>query len=399
MVKLIEKFEDSSFSPENFHRCLKTICSTSSVLNDFVKTAKKKSIPFLVGNQIEAFFKNLGDTEIAVAFAFKSPVLASRNFQDLKNNVFLNRFVKPIEIDEWNSDPQSLEEMKKIFHLFLQYRELNLSSPIKYVVIDDESDDALTNPSTVITYIRGSKSEIKLLSQPPAPIPTGAKGIDWVELMLEPPEGDLNVCLELLITYCENGQRGKRAQQTFKLEDQIQVKGLLPGKDYIFQIQVRSNAGLSPPSSWSDGIATEKDVPLAQKILQECVKVVDDNSEIEIFTPKSKDEAFIGDGLRFVQVGEAGAHYHYRERTIMVLGATGVGKTTFLNSMANYVANVRENDPFRLKIVTEIEEGKASSQSKTKMVSAYCFNNTKLPYRLVVIDTPGNILLHLIELC
>ncbi len=395
MVKLIKKFEDSSFSPENFHRCLKTICSTSSVLNDFVKTAKKKSIPFLVGNQIKAFFKNLGDNEAAVAFAFKSSVLASRNLQELKNNVFSNRFVKPSESDEWNSDPQSLEEMKKSFHLFLQYRELNLSSPIKYIVIDDESDDAL-HPSAVITYIRGSKSEIKLLSQPPAPIPTGAKGIDWVELMLEPPEGDLNVCLELLITYCENGQRGKCAQQTFKLEDEIQVKGLLPGKNYIFQIQVRSNAGLSPPSLWSDGIATEKDVPLAQKILQECVKVADANSEIDIFTPKSKDEAFIGDGLRIVQVGEAGAHY--RERTIMVLGATGVGKTTFLNSMANYVANVRENDPFRLKIVTEIEEGKASSQSKTKMVSAYCFNNTKLPYRLVVIDTPGNILLHLIEL-
>ena len=44
----------------------------------------------------------------------------------------------------------------------------------------------------------------------------------------------------------------------------------------------------------------------------------------------------------------------------------------------------------RFKIVTEAQEGKPGSKSKTKIMTAYRFNNTKLPYRLSVIDTPGN---------
>jgi hypothetical protein len=393
MNKLIKNCEDSSFSPKNFQSCLKTISSTAIVLNEFLKTAKEKGIPFLVGNQIEAFLKNLGGNEVVVAFAFKSSVLATRNLHELKKNLFRNKFNKPSESDEWNSDPRNLEEMKEIFRLFLQYREFNLTSPIKYVVIDDESDDTSESPAGVVMYSGRSKSEFTLPNELLAPIPTGARGADFVELLLEPPQFGRNFCSEYLITYCEDGQRRKQSHQTFKLADEIQVKGLLPGKKYIFQIQARSKAGLSPPSLWSDGISTEKEVSLAKKILEESAKVVDSNCQLEIYTPKSKDEAIVDDGLRIVQVGEAGPHYHFREKTIMVLGATGVGKTTFLNSMANYLVNVRENDPFRFKIVTEVEEGKASSQSKTKMVSAYCFNNTKLPYRMVVVDTPGMLIL------
>ena len=42
--------------------------------------------------------------------------------------------------------------------------------------------------------------------------------------------------------------------------------------------------------------------------------------------------------------------------------------------------------------MTEGEEGGVSSKSKTKLVTAYTFNNTKLQFRLLVIDTPGKAL-------
>ena len=41
--------------------------------------------------------------------------------------------------------------------------------------------------------------------------------------------------------------------------------------------------------------------------------------------------------------------------------------------------------------MTEVQEGKADSKSKTKILTAYFFNKTKLKYRLIVIDTPGKI--------
>eukprot|EP01084_Bolivina_argentea_P134651 237450_1 len=52
------------------------------------------------------------------------------------------------------------------------------------------------------------------------------------------------------------------------------------------------------------------------------------------------------DKLDAIKVGK-------RHRTIMVIGATGTGKTTLLNSMMNYLWQVEYNDPYRFKLVYE----------------------------------------------
>ena len=393
LTNLIQNYEDSCFSPKNFQLCLKTIRSTSLLLEKLLKLAKVKSVRVLVDNQLADLVK---DDKKVIVFAFKSPVLATKKLQELKNHVFQNTFAKPCELEEWNGNPEILERTEKTFRSFLEYKDFNQSSSVKFVVLDDESDDNVGSPTVIWIYNKGPKFQIELPSNAPIPVPTGAKGVDWIELTLEPPSFGRNFCLEYLLTIVEYGRRGKKRQDAFDVDNVIKIKNLMPGKKYTFQTQIRSETGVSPPSDWSDGVETEKESSLAQKILDESVKVADANSQLNIYTPKYKDVEFVCDGLRKIQVGGPG-QYHYKEKSIMVLGATGAGKTTFLNSMSNYLANVHEGDPFRFKIVTEGEEGEASSQSKTKMVSAYCFNHTKLPYRLTVVDTPGKfvVFLHL----
>jgi GTP-binding protein EngB required for normal cell division len=107
---------------------------------------------------------------------------------------------------------------------------------------------------------------------------------------------------------------------------------------------------------------------------------------LDVYKPKGK-EIEVSDGLKKIEIGKP--QRRFREKTILVVGATGTGKTTLLNSMVNYLYDVRQEDEFRFKIVTQDDEGREDSKSKTKHVSAYCFNNTRLPYRLVVVDTPG----------
>jgi predicted GTPase len=125
---------------------------------------------------------------------------------------------------------------------------------------------------------------------------------------------------------------------------------------------------------------------LAMKKRFESVPVLDSNTELDIFKPKAK-EIDVSKGLKKVVIGKS--EKQFREKTILVVGATGTGKTTFLNSMVNYLYDVKQEDDFRFKIVTQADEGHEDAKSKTKQVSAYCFNDTKLPYRLVVVDTPG----------
>ena len=79
------------------------------------------------------------------------------------------------------------------------------------------------------------------------------------------------------------------------------------------------------------------------------------------------------------------------EKVLMMVGATGAGKTTLINGMVNHILGIKWADKFRYKIVEEdCEVSQASSQ--TKEITAYTFHPMKdsaVPYTFTIIDTPG----------
>uniref|UniRef100_A0A667ZC03 AIG1-type G domain-containing protein n=1 Tax=Myripristis murdjan TaxID=586833 RepID=A0A667ZC03_9TELE len=80
-----------------------------------------------------------------------------------------------------------------------------------------------------------------------------------------------------------------------------------------------------------------------------------------------------------------------RNRTIMVLGAAGSGKSTLINGMINYIVGVEWKDSFRFKL---IDEGglRSQAESQTSEVTVYKINHQegfKIPYSLTIVDTPG----------
>ncbi|XP_046463224.1 uncharacterized protein LOC124209324 [Daphnia pulex] len=80
-----------------------------------------------------------------------------------------------------------------------------------------------------------------------------------------------------------------------------------------------------------------------------------------------------------------------RQRTILMLGATGSGKSTLINAMVNYVLGVEWNDDFRFKLIDE-PAGKSQAYSQTDLVTTYDLyemKGSRLNYSLTVVDTPG----------
>ncbi|XP_030016532.1 uncharacterized protein LOC115437481, partial [Sphaeramia orbicularis] len=78
-------------------------------------------------------------------------------------------------------------------------------------------------------------------------------------------------------------------------------------------------------------------------------------------------------------------------RTIMVLGATGAGKSTLINGMINYILGVRWDDSYRFKLVDE-GQGKTQAESQTSEATVYKINyreEFQIPHSLTIIDTPG----------
>ena len=71
----------------------------------------------------------------------------------------------------------------------------------------------------------------------------------------------------------------------------------------------------------------------------------------------------------------------------MVVGGTGVGKTTLINRMVNYIFGVNYTDTFRFQLIEEIESSETESQ--TVDIHKYTIRLNNFPYKITIIDTPG----------
>uniref|UniRef100_A0A3Q3WQT4 AIG1-type G domain-containing protein n=1 Tax=Mola mola TaxID=94237 RepID=A0A3Q3WQT4_MOLML len=77
-------------------------------------------------------------------------------------------------------------------------------------------------------------------------------------------------------------------------------------------------------------------------------------------------------------------------KTILLVGETGTGKSTLINVLVNYVMGVEWEDDVWFEIVED--EQRRQSQSQTSDVVVYQifgFEGKTLPYSLTIIDTPG----------
>ena len=80
-----------------------------------------------------------------------------------------------------------------------------------------------------------------------------------------------------------------------------------------------------------------------------------------------------------------------QNKVLMLVGATGAGKSTLINGMINFIFGVKWENDFRFKLIhDEISQSQAHSQ--TQSMTAYTFHWQKgspIDYTLTVLDTPG----------
>uniref|UniRef100_A0A3B4H8H3 AIG1-type G domain-containing protein n=1 Tax=Pundamilia nyererei TaxID=303518 RepID=A0A3B4H8H3_9CICH len=94
------------------------------------------------------------------------------------------------------------------------------------------------------------------------------------------------------------------------------------------------------------------------------------------------------DGCRKFNFGEESMR---QSRTIMLLGATGAGKSTLIDGIINYIVGVEWEDSFRFKFINE-DQSTSQAHSQTSEVTVYKINHQEgfqIPFSLTIIDTPG----------
>ena len=111
--------------------------------------------------------------------------------------------------------------------------------------------------------------------------------------------------------------------------------------------------------------------------------------EEDVYVPIRKTTYDDGTGcLKKLEIGPK--HYMKSQKVIMMVGATGAGKTTMINGMFNYILGVDFENRFRVKL---IEEKVANPEEGiTKGITAYTVyhqHGFKVNNSLTIIDTPG----------
>ncbi|XP_039463964.1 uncharacterized protein LOC116312949 isoform X2 [Oreochromis aureus] len=93
--------------------------------------------------------------------------------------------------------------------------------------------------------------------------------------------------------------------------------------------------------------------------------------------------------LTRMTVGEK--HPGKTNKTILLVGETGAGKSTLINALLNYTMGVKWEDDIWFTIVEE-EKKECQTESQTSdviMYEIFGFEDETLPYSLTIIDTPG----------
>ena len=131
-------------------------------------------------------------------------------------------------------------------------------------------------------------------------------------------------------------------------------------------------------------IKREKFIDSSKQVIQSEVNIILVNSRVTY-----EDNTL---RIRKVEIGEQDPRC--LEKVILITGAIGSGKSTFINSMFNYIFGIEWEDDYRLKMIQEVMQPQEMSQAKSQItwITAYTIHHQpwiQVPYTLTIIDTPG----------
>ncbi|XP_067430243.1 kinesin-like protein KIF20B [Thunnus thynnus] len=106
----------------------------------------------------------------------------------------------------------------------------------------------------------------------------------------------------------------------------------------------------------------------------------------DVYQLRPKEEKF--GTLTRKTVGEK--NLNKENKTILLVGETGAGKSTLINTLFNYTMGVKFDDNIWFEIVEDEKRSQSVSQtSDVIMYKIFGFEGKTLPFSLTIIDTPG----------
>ncbi|TDH06365.1 hypothetical protein EPR50_G00132640 [Perca flavescens] len=163
------------------------------------------------------------------------------------------------------------------------------------------------------------------------------------------------------------------------------ISELQSEKEYVVRVRCDCGEAGRSKESIAVNVHTTK-FTLTESLRSTSEKMNSDSPSVYKLTLTEEDMNI--DGCRRVSFGKESTR---QNRTIMLFGVTGSGKSTLINAMINYIVGVEWKDNFRFKLIDE-DQSRSQAESKTSEVTVYKINHQegfKVNYSLTIVDTPG----------
>lgn len=411
LADILNSREASPISSHNLKCWLEKKRNEIKVVALYLQSLQKVDcIQFALGTgELDVIVNDL-ETKYVVCFCFQMLTSNDPQLQQMQTFLTTKNFDDRLkEAQSWSKDEEIMAEMRKHVCQFKAFAEANgKHHGIKFVVTN--SSGKKVDGATNILLYRNGKQEVFDPPTSPDKIQEVNAMQHSITLKWSKPEFGSDSVQHYIVQY---GCRLEKdvidewnETKTQGNETQITVCGLKPATPYCFKVRGECEIGTSMFSEVSDPIGTCKPDRLAEIVRAVSMEIKppeknhgdgsngDDVSGTSMSNPpptykvEGTQIPLNGKMLHKVSVGEEVKGVE--EKVLMVLGATGAGKSTLINGMINYIFGVNWKDNFRFKLITE--EAKSQAHSQTSSITAYTIyhmDGSQVEYNLTIIDTPG----------
>ncbi|XP_039591928.1 uncharacterized protein LOC120515216 [Polypterus senegalus] len=282
------------------------------------------------------------------------------------------------------SEELIIQNFRQHSQRFIEFAEINQSSKTTRFLVHSIPDVEYLG-ATIYLYKRGCliNHNFQLPSKPETLV-VESQTEDSVTLKLRPPKCDIE---GYRVEYKRLEDEEWKTINTTDKSVKFTITKLRPASTY----QLRHRAVCQVGASQASDTTEVRTLPVKKSMGRhtiKCKEITDGKSRLYLLPLKSQ---FINTVKKIETCSFENRTSIKPSKTIMILGATGSGKSTLINGMVNYILGVQWEDDFRFKVTLE-ETSRSQAESQTSAVTAYKMNYQdyfKVPYSFTIIDTPG----------
>ncbi|XP_077075327.1 uncharacterized protein LOC143726271 [Siphateles boraxobius] len=377
LMDLLQAHDESPFSEKSLKEWITVKDNELNTVNEFLR----QLMDFGAGVNT-SLDSNLSDIQVENVFCYtfsslEQPDELLKEQENYMNPQMMRNPQKKPDVASQSWLTGSIRE-KMIEHL-KTFKELMTSYSSQSSTFMVSIKEHEKHPGSCILLYKNGCNESVCFTSPSKPDCPIIKDVRYrqVDLKVSPP---CSATEEHKLLYKMKEEKDWTSQTVSKNQDTVTLTNLKPDTEYNIKCAAVGKLDYTAESDVTKVITKNKNDLIKKSIL------IEDGNPARYHLQTKTDNIDQSEPYRKMTFGERDKNKPHK--TILMMGETGTGKTTMINTMINYMLCVQREDKVWFEITDE-QSDQTSVYSQTSIITVYGFYLRESQTELTIIDTPG----------